>query len=148
MYNISLKCYINVSPARLIRIWRKPQILLREAKNIKNLKVIKREKDKIFSSWEVEVSKVGLRWRQFDSLDFKKGVIDFKMHDGEFKRYEGTWQILPTKDGKTLLKLSVDIDWGIPTAEPYVKKALERKSRLLFKSFLESIKKVVENYGR
>jgi len=148
MYSISQKSYINICPIHLIKIWRHPEILLKEATNIKNLKVTKREKDKIYTSWEVEVDKVRLRWRQYDYLDFKKGVINFRMRDGEFKKYQGFWRVLPTKKKKTLLILNLSIDWGIPVLEPYVKSVLERKTLLLFKSFLRSIKKVAESYGR
>ena len=148
MYSISLRSYINIKPRNLLKIWRKPEVLLKYATNIKRLKVIKREKEKVITSWEVEVDKVKLRWRQLDVLDFKNRIVFFTMQSGEFKKYFGNWRVSPTKKEKTALQLDVDIDWGIPVLEPYVKNALERRSRLLFKGFLKSIKKVAEDYAR
>ncbi|MCM8774663.1 MAG: hypothetical protein NC820_08070 [Candidatus Omnitrophica bacterium] len=148
MYEITLREYIDIEPKQLLRIWFKPECLLREAKKIKRLKIIKRDKNIIFSFWEVEVDNVCFNWRQIDELDIQRGIVNFKMYGGEFKDYKGIWYILPTNNNKTLLYLTVTIDWGIPVLEPYVKKVLERKTRLLFRGFLKSIKVVAENYGK
>ena len=144
MYTISLKSHVEAAPAKLLKIWRKPEILLNSAKSIKRLKVIRREKNRLLTLWEVEIDKVTLSWRQWDILSIKSGVIEFKMEDGEFNRCEGRWDILPDHDKKTALHLTVHMDWGIPTLEPYVKSSLMKKTRMIFRSFMASIKKTVE----
>ena len=120
MYHLTLKRYIDIQPIRLIRIWRQPTILLKQARNIKKLKVIKRNRNVIFTLWEVEIDNVLLRWRQCDELDFKNGIINFKMYGGDFKQYEGKWYVLPTNNRKTLLYVDVTIDWGIPVLLRYI----------------------------
>jgi ribosome-associated toxin RatA of RatAB toxin-antitoxin module len=146
MYTINVKSHINASPAKLLKIWRNPKILLQYATSIKKLEVLKREKNRILTAWEVEIDKIIIKWRQWDMLDAKNGLINFKMQDGEFEKYGGSWWIISDGAGGATLSVTANIDWGIPKLEIYVKKALEGKTRLLFKGFLKSIKKLY-NHG-
>jgi len=142
MYTINVKSHINASPAKLLKIWRNPKILLKYATSIKKLEIIKREKNRLLTAWEVEFDKLALKWRQWDVLDTTIGIINFKLDSGDFARYHGVWTISPSGENASTLTLEAAIDWGIPKLEMYVKKSLERKTRLLFKKFLQSIKKI------
>jgi len=146
MYSIHLKSYINIAPRKLIKVWRNPNALLKYSKNINKIKVIKKDGMKIFTSWEVEVDGARLNWRQLDVIDLKNNLVFFSAQNGDFKKYFGNWRVAKTPSGRTALTLDVDIDWGLPVLEPYVKKALKRRTSLLFRGFLKSIKKVAEEY--
>ncbi|MFH1771516.1 MAG: SRPBCC family protein [Candidatus Omnitrophota bacterium] len=141
MYQINLKSLINVPPVRLLRIWQKPDLLLSKAPNLKSLKVITKEANTMVTAWEVEIAKIRIKWQQRDILDTDKANISFKLERGDFNRYEGCWQITPTKKGKSILSVSAVIDWGIPAFEEALSPVLERKSRLMFRSFMQSIRK-------
>jgi ribosome-associated toxin RatA of RatAB toxin-antitoxin module len=145
MYSLNLRINIDVPRSSLIKIWRRPDILLKEAKNIERLRITKRDKYSIYTDWLVKIDGMQLGWKQRDKLSLKEGIINFRAIDGEFKKYQGVWRIMPNENNKTLLEVEVTIDWGIPVLEKHVKKSLEKKSRFLFRRFLESIKKVAES---
>ncbi|MDD5618496.1 MAG: SRPBCC family protein [Candidatus Omnitrophica bacterium] len=140
MYTINVKSHINTSPTKLLKIWRKPQILLKYATNIKKLEILKREKNRVLTAWEVEIDKILLKWSQWDALDAKKMRIDFKLYEGIFNQYQGSWIISQTNQGCFMLELCVDVDWKIPCFEPAVLRKLRWATDIIFRDFIESIK--------
>ena len=132
---------VDISPRQLMRAWRNPSVLLKSAENIKKLDVVRREKNLLLTQWEVEIDKVVLSWRQWDTLDLKKGRIDFKLQEGVFSKYEGSWQISRPHKDSVMLELCVNIDWGLPLFEPVALKRLRRVSGIVLRNFVESIKR-------
>ncbi len=148
MYSLSLKVYITKPQWEdLFYIWEDPFSLLKKAERIKNVKILKREKNKLYTRWEVDIEGASLSWYEEDTLDREKGLINFKMQSGDFGDYFGYWKITPTRRGKLKLELKANYDWGIPVLEPYVRKVLERKTRIMLRSFLQVIKKALEENG-
>jgi len=148
MYSLFLKIYINQPEVRdLSSIWDNPASLLRKADKIKALKVIRKEKDKLYTRWEVDIEGATLSWYEEDVLDREKGLINFKMRSGDFGDFFGYWRITPTRRNKLRLELKVNYDWGIPVLEPYVKRVLEKKTRIMWKSFLQAVKQALESNG-
>jgi len=148
MYTINVKSHINVSPAKLLKIWRNPKILLQHATSIKKLEILKREKNRLLTEWEVEIDKIIIRWSQWDMLDAKSGLINFKMHEGEFNKYVGAWSVLSDGKGGTNLSVSANIDWGIPLFEPHAKRMLEKTTLYIFNDFIRVIKDATKVSGR
>jgi len=144
MYSVSLTTNIDIPPDQLLKIWRRPKILLKEAKNIKKLDIVKRQKNKVLTDWEVEIDDVVLKWRQWDKLDAKKGTISFMLDKGDFAKYFGCWQIMPHGKNKTHLRVDVSIDWGIPKFEPHARRKLQKVTARVFKEFTLAIKDAVQ----
>ncbi|RKY45004.1 MAG: hypothetical protein DRP80_00170 [Candidatus Omnitrophota bacterium] len=148
MYSLFLKIYINQPKAEdLSSIWENPASLLEKAYKIKTLKVIKKEKNRLYTRWEVDIEGAILSWYEEDILDRERGLINFKMRSGDFGDFFGYWKIVPTRWGKLRLEFKVNYDWGIPVLEPYVKRVLEKKARVMWKSFLQAVKQALESNG-
>jgi len=148
MYSLDLRIHIGIEPQKLLRIWRQPRFLLKEASAIRDIRVISGKNGVLVADWDVEVDGVLLSWRQRDVLDSVNRRVLFEMERGEFKRYEGIWEIERSAQGDTILRVRAVVDWGLQVIGPFVEPVLERKSRAMFKSFLYSIKTAAENYGR
>jgi ribosome-associated toxin RatA of RatAB toxin-antitoxin module len=113
-------------------------------RDVKNLKIIKRiDENKFISLWEIEIDGAPLRWKEEDSFDDENLQLKFNMLEGDYSKYQGSWQI--NGDGKiTKLAIEASFDWGIPVLEKYVKKAFESRARRSMRGMLRSIKKRVE----
>lgn len=113
-------------------------------RDVKNLKIIKRIDDnKFVTFWEIEIDGAPLRWKEEDSFDDENLRLKFNMLEGDYSKYQGSWQI--NGDGKiTKLTIEASLDWGIPVLEKYVRKAFESRARKSLRGMLRSIKKRVE----
>jgi ribosome-associated toxin RatA of RatAB toxin-antitoxin module len=148
MYSLDLRIHVNIEPRRLLSIWKQPRLLLKEASGIRDLRVVARKNGVTVTHWDVEVDGVLLSWRQRDTLEIRNRRVLFEMEQGEFKRYEGIWEIERDPQGGTVLRVQAVIDWGLQVIGPFVEPVLERKSRAMFRSFLNGIKKAAEDYAR
>ncbi len=145
MYKIHLQTQINTSLKNLFTLWKKPNLLLKHASSLNDLKVIKRKGDIIDTRWDLDIKGLNLVWYQQDILNKDKGRIDFAVTKGDFVDYRGFWLVTPLENNRVKLELDASFDWKIPVLEPYVKESLQRKTKTIFKSFFSSIKKTLKN---
>lgn len=145
MYRVALKTYIDHTNINdVARLWDNPFVLLQRAQSIKNLRILKREKNKLLTRWEIDVEGAQLSWYEEDVLERDKGIVKFQMREGDFGNYWGFWRILPSRAGKIKLELKAHYDWGLTVLEPHVKRMLEKKTKVMLKSFLRAIKETLE----
>ena len=112
--------------------------------NVKSLKIIKHpQADKVVTAWEAEIEGVLLCWKEEDSFDDLNQEIRFSMLEGNYKGYRGRWSV---ESGHEACKLSLeaDFDWGIPTLEKYVGKALIDKARHGLLGMVQAVKSKIE----
>jgi len=146
MYAIELKTYSDkINPEDISLIWDNPLILLKKARSIKNLRVLKRQGNRLHTRWEVDIEGASLYWYEDDVLEKETGTVKFYMQKGDFGNYWGYWRISPAQRAKAKIELKANCDWGIPVLEPYVKKTLERKTKVMLKSLLRAIKDTLED---
>ena len=145
MYSLKLKTYVDKCDLRTISsVWDDPCVLLSKANSIKNLTVVKRQDERLYTHWEVNIEGALLSWYEEDLLDRKAGTISFSMQQGDFGDYRGCWRVSPVRGGRVKIELTASCDWGIPVLEAHVRKILERKTKVMFKSFLKAIKETLE----
>lgn len=112
-------------------------------RDVKSLKILEQNENKLITQWQIEIEKTAINWKEEDIFDDKAYTLKFRMLEGDYEEYQGTWQLLP-HFGATLLKISAVFDWGIPVLEMFVGDVLEKKAQLAFKGMLKSIKKRLE----
>lgn len=113
-------------------------------KNIRSIKILERGEKKIIANWNVVIDGAEIFWKEEDSFDEKNCKVDFRMLEGDYNKYTGTWSVEEDKKGSRII-LKVDIDWGIPILGKHVGRILERKARANFKRMLTTIVNRLEN---
>lgn len=141
-----MKTYIKTTKEDLFNLWYNPGLLLKYASNIKNLIILKKGDHRLLTRWEVEIEKARFFWVQEDILDEPAGRITFSMQEGDFGAFKGEWRVYPLKSGLVKVEFKAYFDWGLTVLKPYVEKVLRRKTRVMGKSFLKSIKEALESY--
>lgn len=112
--------------------------------NVRSLKVIKQLGDnKVVTAWEAEIEGVPLCWKEEDYFDDLNQEIKFSMLEGNYKGYRGRWLIEEGHSG-CKLTLEADFDWGIPTLEKYVGRALTDKARHGLLGMAQAVKSKIE----
>ena len=87
---------------------------------------------RVVSTWKAMVSIAGvinrtLNWKEEDVWDDGARRCDFSLVEGDMKKYDGYWTFEPADGGeKTLVKLVVDFDLGIPLLGPLVLKLVDK----------------------
>lgn len=112
-------------------------------RNIKKLDIIERDKNKLISSWEVEIDGVNILWKEEDNFNDKEMSLKFKMIEGDYKSYKGEWQLEDMPKG-TKVSILADFDWGMPVFEKLVGDILEKKARKALRGMLHAITKELE----
>ncbi len=113
-------------------------------RDVKNIRVIGDEKNKLITEWNIQIDGVPLFWKEKDVIDEEKKIIKFKMLEGDYGNYEGEWRLEKIDEEKTNLKLLAEIDWGLPTFEKFIGNTLKAKARKSLRSMVNSIKKEIE----
>lgn len=111
--------------------------------DIKKLKVLERDANRLVTVWEVNIEGALVSWKEEDIFDNDAMSINFNMLEGDYSAYGGKW-ILTSLPKKTKISLLVNIDWGIPSFEKIINPILERKQKLIFKTMLIAIKNHIQ----
>ena len=65
------------------------------------------------TEWVGNVEGRRIRWVEEDAWDDDRHVCRFRQREGDFDRYEGTWQFA-SEEGATRTSIVVDFEFGIP----------------------------------
>ncbi|MGC9317295.1 MAG: type II toxin-antitoxin system RatA family toxin [Armatimonadota bacterium] len=85
-----------------------------------------------------------IEWTEEDFWDAEERSCRFRMLEGDFTAYEGTW-LFEEVDGRTVANLSVDYEYDVPLIGPLIKKLLHRKVQENCDNMLEAIRRKAES---
>jgi ribosome-associated toxin RatA of RatAB toxin-antitoxin module len=108
--------------------------------DIKKIKCKKIEKNKIISDWNIIIDGAMIMWREEDIYHDDSGTIDFRMIEGDYTGYEGSWRTVGMPKATKLI-FSVHIDYGAPALVKFVEPILTKKTKRSIKSMLIAIKR-------
>jgi len=106
--------------------------------SILECKVLSRERNRVVSSWLVEMEKVPISWKEEEILDFRRGMIRFRTLGGDLERFEGCWKFADHPSGGTELFLEATIKVGIPVFEIVAGGIVAKKVHSYFDSLLKA----------
>lgn len=95
---------------------------------------------------KVEIKSISkkVRWIEEERWDRQKLYGEFKLIEGDYKKYGGFWQFDDLDGGKTRLTLEIDFDLGLPLVGAIINKLIDKLMLSNCQSMLEAIKKRVE----
>ncbi len=97
----------------------------------------------VVSNWRINVDGTIVTWEEEDIFNDKNFSIDFRMREGDYGAYEGSWKLIESDKG-TEINLTAKIDWNFPQLTREISKALDKKAALAFRWMLREIRKSVE----
>jgi len=114
--------------------------------DVKDLKIVEREGNRVVSDWVGVVSAFNLkvRWRQEDVWDDATHTCTFRQISGDYDALNGTWRFRPEGTG-TRFDSQLDYEYVVPGLGPLVKKVVHSLVVKNIESALNSIKKRAES---
>lgn len=130
--------------AKVYSLFRNIEELPYIIKGIKHLRVLEplRANERL-TEWVADIGGVVIGWEQKDVLDEKRMAMSFRQTKGDFKQFEGRWELHSLKEG-TLLRIEATLDWGVPRWTQTTGNIFTRKATLNLRLLLKGICKAME----
>ena len=138
IYVVSASRVLPAKRWQVLRLVTRVQDFPRYLPNILECKVLSRERNRVVSSWLVEMEKIPLSWKEEETLDLRHGMIHFRALEGDLERFEGCWKFAEHPSGGTELFLEVTLKIGIPVFEVLAGGIIAGKVRSYFDSLLKA----------
>jgi predicted amino acid dehydrogenase/ribosome-associated toxin RatA of RatAB toxin-antitoxin module len=131
----------RVLPAKrwqVLRLLTRVQEFPRYLPSILECKVLSRERNRVVSSWLVEMEKVPIAWKEEEILDLRQFMIRFRALEGDLEKFEGCWKLVEHPSGGTELFVEATIKLGIPVFEIVAGGIIAAKIQRYFDSLLKA----------
>lgn len=106
---------------------------------VERIKVKRLSRDRVVSEWSIDIKGTKVKWKEQDTFDDKSLTIAFRMTEGDFASYSGSWNVLEN-GSSARLSFMLSIDWELHHLREEIIPELERKARLAARWMLREIK--------
>ena len=134
------KIFINATSISVFEIIRNFEEYVNFMMGVESIEFISANEDVSITDWKISVNGTLLAWRQQSRFDVVAQRIEFQAIAGDFKGYEGSWE-LSKRGGGTEVRLAIDIDWEVSTTLRYVQSFAERKARAVARNTLRALRR-------
>lgn len=112
-------------------------------KDLVSVEILERGDNYTVSHWVSNVDGRKIVWTERDTFYPEDLKITYRQTEGDLKKMEGQWTIVPCADGCEVT-LSVDFEFGIPMIAGLLNPILKKKVRENSENMLTSIKEQIE----
>lgn len=112
-------------------------------KDLVSVEILERGENYTVSHWVSNVDGRKIVWTERDTFYPDELKITYAQTDGDLKKMEGQWTIVP-QDGGCEVTLAVDFEFGIPMIAGLLNPILKKKVRENSENMLTSIKEQIE----
>lgn len=138
VFSIRASRVLTAKRWQVIRLLTRVQDFSLYLPNILECKVLSRERNRVVSSWLVEMEKVPIAWKEEEVLDLRHGEIRFRALGGDLEKFEGLWKLQEHSPGSTELSVTATIKLGIPVFEVVAGGIIADKVQRYFDSLLHA----------
>jgi coenzyme Q-binding protein COQ10 len=115
--------------------------------DVESVVILEREPNRMISRWKTLVEDAPIEWTEEDLFDDAALRVDYKLLEGDFDTFEGSWTFEET-EGHTFVTLGVEFDFGVPTLAELIGPTLHRKVRENSEMMLDALKREAELAAR
>lgn len=134
---------INGDPGRIYKLAKNMEEYPLFMPDVESVKVLEKNGNTTITEWITSVEGTPITWKEKDTFDDEKLIIDYKLIEGDLDKFEGQWKFKKNGDG-ALITLGVDYDFGIPSLTELIGPTLEVKVKENSNMMLEGLKKRIE----
>ena len=138
LYSVSASRVLPANRWQVLRLLTRVQDFPRYFPSILECKVLSRERNRVVSSWLVEMEKIPISWKEEGILDRRQFIIRFRALEGDLEKFEGCWKLVEHPSGGTELFLEVTLKVGIPVFEVVAGGIIANKVQSYFESLLKA----------
>lgn len=140
---IETKTVIKGTPASIYEIIKDMAAYPSFMSDLVSVEILERGEGYTISHWVSNVDGRKIVWTERDEFFPEENKITYCQIEGDLKKMEGKWQLLPVADGVEVM-LSVDFEFGIPMIAGLLNPILKRKVRENSENMLAAVKEKIE----
>lgn len=100
-------------------------------------------KNFLLSRWRINIDGTIVTWEEEDSFDDENLTVRFRMKEGDYGAYEGSWRFIE-KDKGTEVRLIAKVDWSLAGLSEETRRSLDRKAAFALRWMLREIRRNAE----
>ena len=140
LIQIKITRVVPASRWRVIRMLTKPWEFSAYVPNINEVKVVKKERNVIWTKWRIVVSNIPINWIEEDTLVLRSNAIQFRAVEGDLEEFRGTWQFRDHPKG-TQVTVNVYCNVGIPAIRDFANHFVKKLVAVFFESILDTLER-------
>ncbi|WP_299448123.1 type II toxin-antitoxin system RatA family toxin [uncultured Phascolarctobacterium sp.] len=140
---VETKAVIKAEPQKIYDIVKDMAAYPNFMKDLVSVEILERGENYTISHWVSNVDGRKIIWTERDTFYPEEKKITYAQTEGDLKRMEGSWLIVPQADGCEVT-LAVDFEFGIPMIAGLLNPILKKKVRENSENMLTSIKEQIE----
>jgi uncharacterized membrane protein len=114
--------------------------------DVESVEILEQTPERQISRWSSIIREFGrkIAWVEEDHWDDAAKTCTWQQTEGDFTRYEGTWEFTPTTAGATLAKLQIDYEFNVPLLGALIQGIVKKKMQDNTEAMLAAIKAKAE----
>jgi ribosome-associated toxin RatA of RatAB toxin-antitoxin module len=105
---------------------------------VREVRIDRTDGELVSSTWSVNFRNGVLCWSERDRIDAEGLHIAFEQIDGDFDRFNGSWQVAQTRDDVTVVFIA-EFDLGMPSLASIIDPIAERALRENMEAILRGL---------
>ena len=142
-FNLKVSRVLPAKRWQVMRLLTRVEDFSRYLPSILECQVLSRERNRVISSWLVEMEKVPISWKEEEILDLRGFTIRFRAIEGDLEKFEGSWKLVEHPSGGTELFVEATLKLGIPVFEVVAGGIIANKVRNYFDSLLKAFEEAL-----
>ena len=139
---VSAEASLAAQPQRAYEFLTDMESFPRFMDSVERVTVLERWEGGSRSDWTVRIKGGRFRWVEVDRFDPAGPRIEFQQVQGDLRRFQGDWQVIPRGGGATV-RLTVDFEFGLPMLAPLLNPVAALAIRSNCASMVEGIEKAL-----
>ena len=111
--------------------------------DVESVTVLERDGNRIVTRWKTLVEEAPIEWIEVDTFDDARLRIDYHLTEGDLEKFDGAW-IFEERAGRTVVVLTVEYDFGVPTLAELIGPTLHKKVEENSAMMLAALKREAE----
>lgn len=142
---VESRIVINAPVERVYQIARNIERFPEFMDDVVEVTILEQTPERQVSHWVALIEEFNrtLQWTEEDFWNEAEHTCEFRMLEGDFSAYRGTWTFEPDEQG-TLVTLVVEYEYNVPLIGPLIKKLLHKKVQANCDNMLAALKAEAE----
>jgi ribosome-associated toxin RatA of RatAB toxin-antitoxin module len=94
--------------------------------DVESVTVLERDGSRVVTRWKTFVEEAPIEWTEVDEFDDVRLRVDYRLTEGDLEKFDGSWTF-DDRDGRAVVVLTVDYDFGVPTLAELIGPTLQKK---------------------
>jgi len=145
MPTVSSEIFIAAPVERVYAIARDIERFPQFMEDVDEVEILEQTEERQVSRWAAAVKEFNrqIRWTEEDFWNAEDRSCEFRMIEGDFSEYSGTWKFEPAGEG-TKATLVVNYAYNVPLIGALIQGVLKKKTQQNIDSMLAAIKAEAE----